>query len=1535
MDLSPPNAWPAEPRARLTHRLARRLLALAPFLIIALALALRLYGINWDQERLFHPDERAILFHVNDMELPALSDLGALLDIEESPLNPRWFPYGTLPLYAVKLVQAIASPVVTLDFSDLRYLGRGLSALADVGTVLFVFLLARRLYGRRVGVLASLLAALAVLHIQLSHFYAVDTYLTFFIVASVFFMARVTQEGRLRDSLLAGVFIGLALASKTSVAPLFLALVVAHGMHLFSSPREGGVLSRPFAGLLGTTAKSLALAVVASILVFFITTPYAFLDWYRPEPCQIPFSFLGFLDNNYFACEMGAQLNMVRGASGLPFTQQYIDTVPYWYQVRQLALFGLGLPLGIVAWASLLFTVVVAAGRRRKGDLLLLAWVLPYFLLTGYLQVKFLRYMLPLTPFLIIMASQMLLWARDWVAEHRTERTSVASAGIVVVVLATGWYALAYLSIYNEPHTAVRASQWINENVPRGSVILREHWEEQLSDLGAYRLGCGNTWDEASCMRMYDSDTVRYDGGETDKMTRVAEQLAGGDYLVFYSNRLYGSIPRVPERYPESGEYYRRLFGGDLGYTLEHWEASYPTLLGVALVDDTLARPGLPKPEELGPFRPAPITINLGYADESFSVYDHPLVLVFKNTGRLEVGEILGWLRATPPEPTEGKSLMLSPATLAAQRQGGSWTSIFDPDSLANRFPAVIWLVWVQVLALLALPISLLLFRALPDRGYLLAKPLGILVVAYVAWLLASLQWMPFSRNSVLLAALLMAAVSLALVYTRRVDMYGALRANVRIVLVGEAVFLGAFLLFLLVRAANPDLWHPFNGGEKPMEMAYLTAVVRSTYMPPYDPWFAGGYINYYYFGQFIVASIIKVTGVLPEIAFNLAVPLLFALTAAGVFSLTYNLTEGTRRGRAMAVGRFSPVVAGLAAVFLVALMGNLDGLVQLGQALRRVWEEGMPFGAFDFWRSSRLISPGDGQGHEITEFPFFTFLFADLHPHMMAIPFALLAMGLSLNLVLRIRQGVGVLARLALLVVLALAVGSLRAINTWDFPTYLLLAVGAVFLGEYALSKRLSARLLARVALQGVFLYWAATVLFAPFIDGYQSFSDGVFPSRWQTPLRDYLGVHALFIFVTVTFLAYSVRSHVSGLLRRLTNPDAGAPDGRRGGVVEELTLDSGKALRVALLVGLSIASLIALVVAGYTTTAFIALLLVGMLLLLQRWLHSPRDNVYGPFALALLVMALALGIGVELVSVKGDIDRMNTVFKFYLQAWVLFGVVTAYLLWRLGPAAHRAGRKNSARKGVAVVLIGLAFLASWAYVLLALPPPVWLAYGLLSTLLLWRLRRASWVVSMPGGLPGAAWLVVLAALFLGSSVYTVGGTRDRLRDRFQLLPLTLNGLAFMEEAEYNFDRGMGVEHLTWDYQAIKWLRGPQVSGSPVVLEGQGALYRTLHDRVSIYTGLPTVLGWDNHQSQQRGYTAGIGQRVNDVHQIYSSTDWEQARELLRKYQVEYIYVGEVERHYYPQWGLDKLQDRVGQDLEMAYQNEGVTIYRVVPPPS
>ncbi|MBI2165422.1 MAG: glycosyltransferase family 39 protein [Chloroflexi bacterium] len=1456
---APPIAHPERLSLRLAlaksfERLRGRAWATAPALLLLLALGLRLYGMDWDQGGLFHPDERAVLMHVNDLSFP-ISDPSSLLDADRSTWNPRWFPYGSFPLYLLKGVQYLVSPLDNVTFLDLRLYGRSLSALADAFTVLIVFLLGLRLYGRRVALLGAAFTALAVIHIQLSHFYASDTFLTLFIALSLLFMARWMAEGSLRSAALTGLFLGLALATKVSVLPILVPLSVAHILYLTGSADKG----LPGSRRLLKSALALGVTGVTGLAVVFLAQPYAFLDWGR------------------FLADTNEQREMVFRIRDYPYTRQYIGTTPYWYQIQQLALFGLGLPLGLVAWGGLVFSTAFALLKGHRGDILLLAWVIPYFAITGAFDVKFMRYMLPITPFLLLFGARMLLWSLQWAKTHRQSLEPWVKGALIFTLASTAFYALAYLSMYARPHTAQRASAWLQQQAKPGDVILQEHWEEGVPGLSAFTV---------RHLPMYEADDTR-------KVDLLAQELSQAEYILFFSNRLYGTIPRLPERYPLSSRYYQALFSGELGYKLVHWEATYPSLLGVALVDDTFSRPGLPVPEPLGPFRPAPIMFGLGYADESFSVYDHPKVLIFQRTRPLKAEEVKILLTQYPGETTPVVA-MLTASEWAAQRAGGTWRDIVRPESFAGHFPVLAWLLLVTAISLASLPLTLALFRPLSDRGYLLGKVLGFLLVAYITWLLASLRWMAFSNASIFLALGLVATVSGLIFWRRREELTAYLRGHWRLITVEEALFLAAFFSFMAIRMANPDLWHPYRGGEKPMDLAYLNAILRSTYMPPYDPWMAGGYINYYYFGQFMVATLIKATGIPTAVAYNLAVPLYFALTFGAAFSIAFNLAYGLL---GLSQGRRSWLpAAGIAVAggLFVVVMGNLDGA---GQALQGAWQaliKHQPFPLFDFWRSSRMMPP-DPPGFEITEFPFFTFLFADLHAHLLVMPLSLLAMGLSLCLVLYGREKGPWRDYLPTLGLLALAIGSLPVTNTWDLPAYLALALAAILLGEHFRGRGLSVRGAFRFFALAALLVGVAYGLYLPFHQRLESVVTGIVVSETQTAVWQYLAIHGLFVFLSTSLLARLAWEAVGPLgwqrLRpwlRITKPAA--------------MVNIGVLLMAGSIVGLAAAS-------GYVNVALLTALLMGTVflgmhyllptrtsapyLLIQPW-PPPRSrgagvssrSPYLVFLLLLLAAALAIGIGVDLVTVKGDISRMNTVFKLYLQGWTLLALTSAGAL---------AVLLSPQPKGVSV----------------AVPPP-----------------KSPFRLLLRLGL--GTWWTAFTLLVAASLVYPVLGTRARLLDRFQLAPLTLDGTAFMDRAEYRDDRGAAL--LRWDKEAIEWLQD-NVQGSPVILEANTPLYRW-GSRISIYTGLPAVVGWDWHQCQQRyGYPncPAAEERLRDVKTLYATSNTGEAIRLIEKYRVEYIIAGETERNYYGQSGLDKFARGLEGRVSIAYENEGTRVYRVV----
>ena len=260
------------------------------------------------------------------------------------------------------------------------------------------------------------------------------------------------------------------------------------------------------------------------------------------------------------------------------------------------------------------------------------------------------------------------------------------------------------------------------------------------------------------------------------------------------------------------------------------------------------------------------IEINDDNADESFTVYDHPKVIIFKKRADFCMDKVRAMfdgyeldriVRVMPKQVTKApNNLMLADEDLALRSaQGGTWSSMFDRDSLANRWPTLIWLLALYAAwAWRPFRSALSPFARLRDRGYVLCKTLGLLLLGYLSWLLPSLQLCAYSRAALICAAAgLCWRSSAAVAWRQRRAMLAFVRARWRLLLANELLFLAFFFVFWLIRRGNPDLWHPVMGGEKPMDLAYLNAIIKSTYFPPYDPWFAGGYLNYYYFGWVIV----------------------------------------------------------------------------------------------------------------------------------------------------------------------------------------------------------------------------------------------------------------------------------------------------------------------------------------------------------------------------------------------------------------------------------------------------------------------------------------------------------------------------------------------------------------------------------------------------------------------------------------------------------------------------------------------------------
>jgi YYY domain-containing protein len=1078
----------------------------------------------------------------------------------------------------------------------------------------------------------------------------------------------------------------------------------------------------------------------------------------------------------------------------------------------------------------------------------------------------------------------------------------------------------------------------------------------------------------------------------------MLQRLNDADYVIISSNRFYDSMTRNPARWPMTTRYYEALFSGELGFDVA---ATFNRAFGIgdfAIPDNYLPTFG------------APAWLNELEAEEAFHVYDHPAVLIFRQADDYSPQMARAILESVPMQqsiaarplsncPENPESYYCDPTLIdqdvitsaqasrtptylqltsderALQDAGATWATRFDSGSPINTqqgFTVIVW--WLAMLAFggAAFPLLFCLFPALGDRGYGLAKIAGLLLVAWSTWYVASLRAPVWTGGGIAVALAALALLSLVVVWRRRREFGAFVIGRWRLLAGIEAITLLCFVGFLLVRLSNPDLWHYAFGGEKPMDFAYFNGVLRSSVFPAVDPWYAGGYINYYYFGFVLAGAPTLLLGVMPQIAYNLIIPTVFALTGIGAFSVAYNVVDAlrewnkadadeadaarrvptessedldadvqlpvrttssadveTERALSASATTFTygdkphrlanPWLAGIAALILTVLLGNLDtprtflgGVAQLGgyeapptlleflMAEAQTANEPIDFVALEqraanpslvdnlryelsntggllssigtgfmrliggsplplaphrwYWGPTRLLGETQG-GNSIVEMPYFTFLYGDLHAHMMSMPLQFLALGFLLNEVLSARRGNRSRRAAALaLLVGAITVGILFATNSWDWITYLLLSIVGLgyawWLGWRKISRR---SLLALVATLGGF-YMAQSLASLPFTTWFANAYTGL--ALWQddkTPLWAFFSIHGLFLLLLVSLLVWDTGRWFRAA--RVSSLRGQAP-----------YLIAGAAFVGAALIGAVIATLM-----GYQVALVVVPLLVWIILLFFREGQSRAMQ----FLLALAGLALALMLGVEVFVLVGDIGRQNTIFKFYMQVWLLLSIVG-----------------------------GAAFAWLWT------SAPRW-----------------------GGGLRNV-WTGLTALLVLIAALYPFMATRGRALDRFSTeVPITLDGFAYMNYATYG-EQGEYFA-LDGDYRMIRWLQ-ENVVGLPVIMEGQSEpnLYKW-GSRISINTGLPSVIGWDWHQTQQRAlYSMGafVRQRGSNVNAFYNTTDIAAAWRILDFYDVDYIIVGALERIYYPPASLAKLDQMVGQGLlREVYRDGEDRIYQVV----
>ncbi|ALJ18957.1 DUF2298 domain-containing protein [Microbacterium sp. No. 7] len=799
-----------------------------------------------------------------------------------------------------------------------------------------------------------------------------------------------------------------------------------------------------------------------------------------------------------------------------------------------------------------------------------------------------------------------------------------------------------------------------------------------------------------------------------------------------------------------------------------------------------------------------------------------------------------------------------------------------------------LWGVWLFTLALpgaAVWPLAVRLFHRTPAVVLPFALALGGLLVGLAVWTLASLRILPFQSWAIWLVLAALAAAC-----------WGppGLRAGVRDLrgdrhaLVGATLFAALFVVALgawsYVRGMNPAI----DGLEKFMDFGFMMSLVRSDALPAADPWLAGHDINYYYFGQFFYTLFVKLSLVPPAVGYNLAVAstVAYALTLAA--AIGWQLSAWRRPGRARRhaltalATAFFVGVAGNAHSFFYATNGPGRGLIEAGSAA------GLPLGSTADWfypRSTRYIGYNpETTDKTIHEFPSYSFLVGDLHAHLVNTLFVLLFIGLVIQHVAtrstqattdavdpgapvaaRLRGAAQALVRTPLPLFGALALAVFLMGNYWDLVIYYVVLAGVVLVAAIGARPRPTASALGLFAVQQLcvlvpFAVIGDVVLATVVMLAGSGLAAFCLRVRDERLTRDGAGV--AFAFALAHLVALPFGLGFDPISRSIAFAQAHTP-------VSQLLVVWGPQLLI--LLGGAI--------------AFVAA---------RPFVRDRPASDWIVVALGLCAVGLiAVPEVVYVVDIyENGFARANTMFKLTYQASILLGIVMPYVLagaalrawdaWRErraaaasgaaadadgaagdgggaaadgGGAAVDGGRAAGGRAVVrtTVLVLGLAAAVAPAWYPLAALPQV-----------IPTLRPADY-----RGYDGAAWMARSAP---GTTL--IGGQQHN-------------------------------EALADDAAAIAWLNA-EVDGQPHIVEAAGVSYTHL-SRISSFTGLPTVLGWDTHEwlwrtsaSQPDAYGAVVAPRTREIKEFYTQPDV-YAADFLQRYDVTYVIVGELERSRYP----------------------------------
>jgi len=870
------------------------------------------------------------------------------------------------------------------------------------------------------------------------------------------------------------------------------------------------------------------------------------------------------------------------------------------------------------------------------------------------------------------------------------------------------------------------------------------------------------------------------------------------------------------------------------------------------------------------------------------------------------------------------------------------------------------WYVALSIVGFINLPLTFKLFAKLPTRGFAFARPVGLLLWAFPYWLLVSLTLLNNNLASQITVLVTLAIVNGYLFIKQSAEMKVWFAEHKPLVLRAESLFLVSFLAWSVVRSLNPDILYT----EKFMEMAFINGILRSPSFPPLDPWLSGYGISYYYFGYVMSAMLIRLSGVVASVGYNLISSSWFALTALAAYGILVDLLASWKsRGHLKSPLRPWMLNAALIAPLMLLVVSNWHGAFDImherglfsqqtlsGEWQSEFWTEldlrdletapattnWIPERTWQWWAASRTVKDFrlQGEGMEvIDEFPFFTYLLSDIHPHLLGMPFVLMAIAQAINALAGGWEGETNLfglrlpIRSTLLWFVPILLGGIAFMNTWDFPFYLLLVCISFVYWRYT-RMGVNGRLFELVLL-GLGFGVCSIVIYLPFYLGFSSQAGGILPSLVFFTRGKYFWI--MFGPLLVSMLAFllfkvikarkCINFRLAALLTIGVNMILSIGSWGLGWListrlnqpqlVEELY---GQTTGVSVF----LQAIWARLKDPWTWLTLALLTFLALCLVLRRSNHQTSEQQKeNPPNIALVSIGLLVLLGVlltllpEFVFLRDQfVSRMNTIFKFYFQAWVVWSLAASFgLIYLLDPEKPRKLFDRIIPwllmfvgfVGLAIVIPtqtgnGSPLVGDFIVGAILILFTIWLISSLIRKQARYALAVLS-LIAVAGG-------VVYPAIALPSKIGRVSPDR-----------ITLDGFKSIREG--NADQAM----------AIDWLQQAPTGVLAEAVAKSGGSYTT-YNLISTFTGMPSVLGWVGHEAQWRGGYSEIGNSQTDLETLYSTNDWQRASEVIDQYDIRYIYVGALE---YQTYAVE--ETKFAQYLNLVFDSNDVRVYEVANP--